>query len=333
MFYRVVVVAFKEFIHKFLEVYFDGWTVFGLVNRHVSSLNLMLDTCLKHQKSLNLQKCIFCIPYVMLFGHVVCKKGLMVDPAKIIVIINFETPNNVGHLHTTLGHTRYYRKFIKAYAQITAPTGRLLKKDAMFFWDDDFQKCLDVLKEKMVTVPLIVLPNWNKEFRVHLDASCIALGAMLTQPGTSVIGHPIAFVRRKLSQGEKNYSTTEHEGLVMVYALQKFIHYSLGVHFKMHINHSSLKDLVNKPALGGEGGICRLLLLFQEYGFEVVVKLGRLNARPNHLSRIGNVDEPTNLDEGLPDAQLFTMCVVDEHFADIIQFLSMGIAFEGYTME
>jgi hypothetical protein len=37
----------------------------------------------------------------------------------------------------------------------------------------------------------------------------------------------------------------------MVYALQKFIHYLLGKHFKMFTDHSTLKYLVNKPVLGG----------------------------------------------------------------------------------
>lgn len=40
----VVIDVFKEFIHNFLEVYFNDWTIFGLVKRHVSSLHLMLDT-------------------------------------------------------------------------------------------------------------------------------------------------------------------------------------------------------------------------------------------------------------------------------------------------
>ena len=42
---RVVVVVFKEFIHKSLEVYFDDWTVFGLVKAHVSNLRIMLYPC------------------------------------------------------------------------------------------------------------------------------------------------------------------------------------------------------------------------------------------------------------------------------------------------
>ena len=46
IFSRVVIMAFKEFIHKFLEVYFDDWIVFRLVKHHVASLRLILDTCL-----------------------------------------------------------------------------------------------------------------------------------------------------------------------------------------------------------------------------------------------------------------------------------------------
>jgi hypothetical protein len=37
----------------------------------------------------------------------------------------------------------------------------------------------------------------------------------------------------------------------MVYTLHKFRHYLLGKHFKMFIDHSTLKYLVNKPMLGG----------------------------------------------------------------------------------
>ena len=64
-----------------------------------------------------------------------------------------------------------------------------------------------------------------------------------------------------------------------------------------------------------------MLLLFQEFDFEIVVKPGRLNAGPNHLSRVENGEEPTNIDDGLPDAQLFQVEVVDDHYAPIVRFL------------
>jgi hypothetical protein len=86
----------------------------------------------------------------------------------------------------------------------------------------------------------------------------------------------------------------------MVYALQKFRHYLLGKHFKMFRDHSSLKYLVNKPVLGWR--ISRWLLLFKEFDFKVIVKPGKLNAGPNHLSRVTNGEEPTNLEYNLLDA-------------------------------
>ena len=140
IFSRVVVAVFKEFIHMFLEVYFDDWTVFGLMDKHVGALRLMLAKCREHQISLNLKKCIFCVPFGILLGHVVCRQGLMVDLAKIAIIVNLPPPTTVKQLRTTLGHIEYYIKFIKGYAQITMPMEKLLKSDAKYEWTKDARK-------------------------------------------------------------------------------------------------------------------------------------------------------------------------------------------------
>jgi hypothetical protein len=56
IFSRVVIDAFKEFIHQFLEVYLDEWTVYSLLKDHVEVLILMLERCRKFHISLNIQK-------------------------------------------------------------------------------------------------------------------------------------------------------------------------------------------------------------------------------------------------------------------------------------
>jgi hypothetical protein len=182
----------------------------------------------------------------------------------------------------------------------------------------------------MVTAPILVFPYWSKEFHVQVDASSIALGAMLAQPGTRDINHSLSFARRKLSTTEINYTTTEREGLAMVYALQKFHHYLLGGQFKMFTDHSTLKYLVNEPVLGRR--ICRWLLLFQEYDFEIIVKPGRMNKGPNHLSRLEHGEYPTSLEDTLPDAQLLPIRNIDDYFAEIVQFLSIGMTPSEYTI-
>jgi len=97
----------------------------------------------------------------------------------------------------------------------------------------------------------------------------------------------------------------------------------------MFTDHSALKCLVNKHVLGGK--ICRWLLLFQEYDFEIIVKLGRLNVGPNHLSRLEIGEEPTNIEDNIPNAQLFAIIIIDDHFGDIIQILNIGMAPSEYT--
>jgi hypothetical protein len=88
----------------------------------------------------------------------------------------------------------------------------------------------------------------------------------------------------------------------------------------MYTNHSALQYIVNKPMLGTR--ICIWSLLFQEYEFEVIVKLGKLNAGPNHLSRILIGEDAGNLDDSLTDVHLFSVQMVDDHFEEIVEFLS-----------
>jgi hypothetical protein len=330
IFSRVVVEAFKEFLHKFLEAYFDDWTVFNILHNHIECLRIMLDKCRQSQIALNLKKCIFFSNIRVLLGHIVCKQGLLVDPSKISIIVDLPPPTLVKQLRTALGHNGYYKKFIKGYAQITTPMEKLLKKYCQFHWTKEREQCFDTLKQKMVTVPILVLLDWSKEFHVNVDASSIALGFVLAQPRFGDIDHPLAFSSRKLSTTEMNHTTIEREGLAMVYVLQKFCHYLLGGHFKMFTDHSMLKYLVNKPVLGGR--ICRWLLLFQEYDFETVVKRGRMNKGPDHLSRLEHGEEPTSLEDTLTDAQLLAIRKIYDHFAEIVQFLSTGMVPSDYTI-
>jgi hypothetical protein len=139
IFSRVVFEAFKKFLHKFLEAYFDYWTVFILLQNQTECLRLMLDKCRQCQISLNLKKCIFFSPFGVLLGRIVCKNGLLVDPSKIAIIVDIPPPTSVRQLRTAMGHTGYYRKFIKGYAHITTPMEKLLNKYCQFQWTEECQ--------------------------------------------------------------------------------------------------------------------------------------------------------------------------------------------------
>ena len=113
IFSLVVVIAFKDFIQNFLQVYMDDWTVYGLIRDHLDNLWLMLEICRQYQIALNSKKCIFCALFGMLLGCIICKQLLLVDPAKITLILSLPLPTNVNILRATLGNTGYYRKIYK----------------------------------------------------------------------------------------------------------------------------------------------------------------------------------------------------------------------------
>lgn len=91
---RIVVKVFQEFIHKFLEAYFDDWTIYGLLKDHIKQIKMMLERCWSVRLSLIIKKSIFFTPFGVLLVHIICKDGIMVDMAKIKVIMDLKPPKD-----------------------------------------------------------------------------------------------------------------------------------------------------------------------------------------------------------------------------------------------
>jgi hypothetical protein len=86
-----------------------------------------------------MKKCMLFSPFGLLLVHIVCKQGLLLDPSKIVITVDLPPPTTVKQLRTTLGHTGYYKKFIKGCAQITTSMEKMLKNDFQFSWTKECQ--------------------------------------------------------------------------------------------------------------------------------------------------------------------------------------------------
>ena len=69
-----------------------------------------------------------------------------------------------------------------------------------------------------------------------------------------------------------------------------------------------------------------MVLLFQGFGFEIIVKSARINSRLDHLSRLEIGEDFVSLDNSLPGAQLFALNMFDDHYRDIVHILTVGYA-------
>ena len=82
-------------------------------------------------------------------------------------------------IRSLLGHTRFYKKFIKDFSRVNKPLSNLLVQGAPFEFDDQCKLSFLFLKEKLVSTPIIVAPEWDFPFELMCDASDYAIGAML----------------------------------------------------------------------------------------------------------------------------------------------------------
>ena len=94
----------------------------------------------------------------------------------------------------------------------------------------------------MCNSPVLRLPDVGKPLILQTDASCVGIGAIVWQEEEEV-KHPVAFASKKLLPREQNYSTIEREALAIVWGVQKFQNYLMGVHFFLETDHHLLQYL------------------------------------------------------------------------------------------
>lgn len=126
---------FRPYLRKFLLVFFDDILIYRKDwKEHLQHLKVTLEVLRQHQLYAKRMKCKFGSKEVVYLGHIISIEGVKADPSKIRSMLEWPMPLTLKSLRGFLGLTRYYRKFIKGYGQITTPLTDLLNKNA-FGWN------------------------------------------------------------------------------------------------------------------------------------------------------------------------------------------------------
>ena len=116
----------------------DDVTVYGgSFEECLTNLETVLHRCIEKNLVLNWEKSHFMVNRGIVLGHIISKKGIEVDKAKIEMISKLPSPTNVKTVRQFLGHAGFYRRFIMDFSKISKPLYKILKKDAKFMWDED----------------------------------------------------------------------------------------------------------------------------------------------------------------------------------------------------
>ena len=196
------------------------------------------------------------------------------DQAKVEVIKKLPPPANVKAIRSFLGHAGFYRRFIKDFSKIAKPLSNLLAADTPFVFDTACLQAFETLKAKLVTAPVISVPDWTLPFELMCDVSDHAIGAVLGQRHDKLL-HVIYYASRVLNDAQKNYTTTEKELLAVVYAIDKFRSYLVGSKVIVYTDHAALKYLLTKQ--DSKPRLIRWVLLLQEFDIEIRDRKGTEN--------------------------------------------------------
>jgi hypothetical protein len=192
---------FREWLDDFVV---DILIYSSSLEEHAEHLRKVFQRLRENKLYAKLKKCEFGVTKVDFLGHRITQEGLMMDDHKVKAILDWEPLKLVPALRSFLGLASYYRKFIKNFAKIAAPLTNLLKKSVVTYeWEEACDKAFGTLKG-ILNAPVLKLPDFDKEFEIHFDASDFAIGGVLMQEGK-----PVAFESKKLGETERKWSTHE----------------------------------------------------------------------------------------------------------------------------
>ncbi|KAH9769149.1 Endonuclease [Citrus sinensis] len=204
----------RAFIGKFVVVYFDDILIYSKdLDEHIEHLQSVLTVLRKEKLYANLKKCSFCTNQIVFLGYIVSAKGIEVDEENAKAIKEWSTPKSVTEVRSFHGLARFYRRFVKDFSTLATPLTEIVKKHVGFKWGSAQERAFNLIKEKLVSAPLLALLDFTKTFEIECDASAL------------------------------NYPTYDNEMYALVRALETWQNYLLPKEFVIHTDHESLKHL------------------------------------------------------------------------------------------
>nr|AAX95140.1 retrotransposon protein, putative, Ty3-gypsy sub-class [Oryza sativa Japonica Group]ABA92431.1 retrotransposon protein, putative, Ty3-gypsy subclass [Oryza sativa Japonica Group] len=271
--------VFMEFLDKFVVVFIDDILIYSKSEEeHEQHLRLVLEKLKEHQLYAKFSKCDFWLSEVKFLGHIISAQGVAVDPSNVESVTKWTPPKTVSQIRSFLGLAGYYRRFIENFSKIARPMTQLLKKDEKFKWSAECNQSFEELKKRLVSAPILILPDQTKDFQVYCDASRQGLGCVLMQEDRVV-----AYASRQLRPHETNYPTHDLELAVVVHALKIWRHYLIGNRREVYTDHKSLKYIFTQPDLNLRQR--RWLELIKDYDMGIHYHLGKANVVADALSR------------------------------------------------
>ena len=159
-----------------------------------------------------------------------------------------------------LGATGFYRQFIKGYARIAQPLNDLISEENSKLKLETVKLTVAALwafhqlKMRCITAPVLAFADFEKPFRLEMDASKDGLRAVLSQKQPDGKFHPVAYASRSLKGSEAKYHSSKLEYLALKWAVvNQFCEYLQYRPFQVKTDNNPLTYVISSPNIDVTG--------------------------------------------------------------------------------
>ena len=171
-FQRAMDIAFSEEKDKFVVIYLDDITVYSKTDeKHLQHLERVFLKCIKFGISLNPKKSHFALEEGKIIGHTISNDGIRIDPARVEAMGQTTLPRNKKEVQSFIGKVKFLRRFIIDCAEKMRNILEMLRKDSEIKWSLEARKSFEEIKTALTKAPVLISPNFEKDFQVYSFAS------------------------------------------------------------------------------------------------------------------------------------------------------------------
>lgn len=303
----------RDFLDVFVIAYLDDILIFSeSLDLHREHVRRVLGRLRLHRLYAKVEKCEFEQKSIRFLGLIISSTGIKMDPQKVYAVLDCPVPLDKKGVQRFIGFANFYRKFIRGFSAIIAPLTQLTKQNARFSWNQLAQDAFENLKRLFTSAPILSHPEPSLPFILEVDASEIAVGAILSQrKGSKDVMHPVGFFSRKLSPAERNYDVGDRELLAIKTALEEWRYLLEGAMHPVLIytDHKNLEYLRSAKRLKPQQA--RWVLFFSRFSFHITYRPGSKNIKPDALSRMHDNPKDLSTPETILPANNFLLLQTD----------------------
>jgi hypothetical protein len=153
-------------------IYLDDITMFSQYDKeHYDHLKRFFLKCRKIGLSLNPKKSLFSMKEGKLLGHIVSDEGVNIDPIRVEAIQALSLPRSKKEVQSFLGKINFLRRFVSNFVELVKFIIAMLRKGNEIKWTPESRNSFDQIKKALTEAPVLISPNYSKEFLIFSFAS------------------------------------------------------------------------------------------------------------------------------------------------------------------